>query len=85
MGEGLPEFEAALDELEGILEALEGEELRLDEALALFERGVANLRTAGRLLSQAKGTVEELIADASGELRAIPFEAPERGQGGDAD
>lgn len=85
MADELHEFEAALEELEGILEALEAKELRLDEALALFEKGVANLRTAGRLLSRAKGRVEELIADAGGELRAIPFEVSEGGPSGDAD
>lgn len=74
---GVPEFEAALEEIEGILAALEREELRLDEALALFETGVARLRVANRFLERAKGTVEELIAEASGELRTAPFEAPE--------
>lgn len=76
------EFEASLAELERIIEALEGEELRLDEALALFEEGVAHLRTANRLLEQARGRVEEVIADASGELRTVGFEP--MGEGEDA-
>lgn len=66
-------FEGALEELEEILRALEGDELRLDEALELFERGVARLRVANRLLERARGSVEELIRDASGDLRTVSF------------
>lgn len=73
-GGGASEFEAALERLEEIVRALEGDELRLDEALALFERGVGHLRTASRLLEEARGTVEELIADASGGLRRTEFD-----------
>ncbi len=67
-------FEELLAELEEILGALEGQDLRLDEALALFERGVSQLRGANQLLNEARGTVEELITDASGELRTVEFE-----------
>lgn len=74
-------FEAALSELEEILRALEGDELRLDEALELFERGVARLRTANRLLEEARGRVEELVEEAAGELRTVPFEPPEEDGG----
>lgn len=76
-------FEAALSELEEILRALEEEELRLDEALELFERGVGHLRTANRLLEEARGRVEELVEEASGELRTVPFEPPEEDRGAD--
>lgn len=77
------EFETALSELEEIVRRLDREELQLDEALALFERGVENLRTAGRLLDEAEGRIEELIEDASGELATVEFDpgSPE-GEGG---
>lgn len=76
------EFEEALGELEGIVARLDREELDLDEALALFEEGVGHLRTAARLLDDARGVVEELIEDASGELEAVDFELPDdRGTG----
>lgn len=67
-------FEEILTELDEILGALESEELRLDEALALFERGVSRLRSANQLLEEARGTVEELISESSGELRTVAFE-----------
>jgi len=54
---GSSEFETALSELEEIVRRLDSDELRLDEALALFERGVRHLRTANELLGRAKGTV----------------------------
>lgn len=79
------EFESALEELEEIVRRLDREEMELDEALALFEEGVGHLRTASRLLDEARGVVEELIDDASGELEAVDFELPEDGDGTDAE
>lgn len=78
----VPDFERALSELEEILEALDREDLRLNEALALFERGVTHLRTANRMLERARGAVEELIQEASGELRTVDLPAEEDRQGG---
>ena len=69
------EFETALAELERILEALDGEELRLDEALELFERGVGHLREANQLLEVARAGVEELIADSAGDLRTVTVDS----------
>lgn len=79
------EFETALEELEGIVKRLDREELELDEALELFEEGVGHLRTASRLLDEARGVVEELIEDASGELEAVDFELPEDARGTDGE
>lgn len=77
-GEASPSgFEAALGELEEIVSRLDRDELELDEALELFEEGVAHLRTASRLLDEARGVVEELIEDASGELEAVDVELPD--------
>lgn len=78
-GEREPDFEAALDELEDIVQRLDREELELDEALELFELGVAHLRTASRLLDEARGRVEEVVEEAAGELDAVDFELPEEG------
>jgi exodeoxyribonuclease VII small subunit len=62
-------LEAALEELETIAASLERDDLDLDEALALFERGIERLRAAGRLLESAHGKVEELIEGASESLQ----------------
>lgn len=71
-----PDFEASLEELERIVERLDRDELELDEALELFERGVRRLRAASRHLNEARGKVEELIEDASGELASVDFDLP---------
>ncbi|MDH3296960.1 MAG: exodeoxyribonuclease VII small subunit [Gemmatimonadota bacterium] len=71
-------FEQLLTDLESVVDRLGAEDLELDEALSLFERGVACLRDAGRLLDAAEGRVEELIESAGGDLEAIGFEAPVR-------
>jgi exodeoxyribonuclease VII small subunit len=76
--QGKATFEQLLSELEAVVDRLGKEELELDEALALFERGVVCLREAGGLLDAAEGLVEELIETASGDLEAIGFEAPVR-------
>jgi exodeoxyribonuclease VII small subunit len=80
-----PDFEASLEELERIVERLDRDELELDEALELFERGVSRLRTAGRHLSEARGRVEELIEDASGELASVDFDLPAGNDSGETE
>jgi exodeoxyribonuclease VII small subunit len=76
-------FEALIGELEEIVERLGRNDLELDEALGLFERGVGCLREAGKLLDGAEGRVEELIESAAGDFEAIGFEVPDR-EGGEA-
>ncbi len=71
------EFEAAIRELERIVDLLDRDDVELDEALRLFERGVTHLRTANRLLADARGKIEELIEDASGGLSSSELELPD--------
>ncbi len=84
MSESERSFEHLIDELEEIVQRLGRDDLELDEALGLFERGVGCLRDAGRLLDAAEGRVEELIESAAGDFEAIGFEVPDRdnGEGG---
>jgi exodeoxyribonuclease VII small subunit len=65
-------FEQAMDELEEIVDALERQDLNLDEALDLFEKGVGRLREAARRLDAAHGRVEELIEGALGSWEFRP-------------
>lgn len=81
MSESERSFEHLIDELEEIVERLGRDDLELDEALGLFERGVGCLRDAGRLLDAAEGRVEELIESAAGDFEAIGFEVPDRDSG----
>lgn len=71
-------FEQLIGDLEEIVDRLGRSDLELDEALALFERGVGCLRDAGKRLDAAEGRVEELIESAAGDFEAIGFEVPTR-------
>jgi exodeoxyribonuclease VII small subunit len=56
-------FEVALRELEETVSRLEGGDLTLEEALALFERGQKLTDHCNRLLDTAVLRVEQLTAD----------------------
>jgi exodeoxyribonuclease VII small subunit len=61
-------FEEDLARLEAIARQLEGDQLPLDDAMKLFEEGVARLRTAAAALTVAEGRVQQLVEDAAGAL-----------------
>jgi exodeoxyribonuclease VII small subunit len=69
-----PEFEHSLARLEEIVRRLENANLSLDDAMRLFEEGVALSRECQKQLEQAEGKVEILLKKAGGELAAQPFE-----------
>ena len=73
--EEIPDFEAALGRLEEIVKALEDGELALDSSLELFEEGIRLSRLCHGKLEQAERRVEMLLKDASGQVRAVRFEA----------
>ena len=56
-------FEQKLDELQKISEQLEGENVSLDEAIALFEKGVKLSKDCSDKLKAAKQKIEVLTAD----------------------
>ncbi|MCB0102104.1 MAG: exodeoxyribonuclease VII small subunit [Anaerolineales bacterium] len=56
-------YEEALAELEGIVEALEGEQNPLEEALKLYERGQALTARCGALLESAQLKVQKLAGE----------------------
>lgn len=62
-------FETAYQELETIIEQLEGEDRSLEDMLALFERGQLLARRCEALLDQADLRVQQIVG---GELQ--PFE-----------
>lgn len=64
-----PSFADDLERLEAIVRRLEGGELDLDEALALFEEGVERLRGARTRLDAAEAKVKQVLADRSGSLK----------------
>ena len=75
--QALPDFEAALAELEAIVQRLEQGEMPLEESLRQFERGVALTRSCQKALRQAEQKIRVLSKGADGELVEQDFEAPE--------
>jgi len=73
-----PDFERSLARLEEVVRKLESPQLSLDEAMKLFEEGVALSRECQKQLEEAEGKVEILLKKADGKVVAEPFE-PEGG------
>ena len=59
-------FEDALTRLEAIVAELEGDQLELGRALALFQEGVECMRVAAAELARAEGQVQRLVEHADG-------------------
>ncbi|MBP1594784.1 MAG: xseB [Acidobacteria bacterium] len=73
----MKDFEGSLKQLEEIVLQLEGGDLTLDKALALFEEGIKISRYCSSKLEEAERKVETLIKDADGSLVESPFASDE--------
>jgi len=56
-----PNFETALEELETLVERMEGGDSSLEESLADFERGIELTRSCQTALAEAEQKVEILL------------------------
>ena len=63
-----PTFEAALKQLEEIVQKLEKGEMPLEESLVLYEEGVRLSRLCHAKLEEAEGRIELLLKDGKGDL-----------------
>jgi exodeoxyribonuclease VII small subunit len=61
-------FEDSLSQLEKIVAKLEDGELKLDQSLELFEKGIALSRSCRERLAAAERRIEILSRSADGEL-----------------
>ena len=69
-------FEKDLQELEDLVEKMEGGDLSLEDSLVHFERGIALTRACQKALTEAEQKIQILLAeDGSQELR--PFSSDE--------
>jgi exodeoxyribonuclease VII small subunit len=69
-----PDFEAALDELEKLVEQMEQGDLSLDESLKQFERGIQLTRGCQQALSEAEQKVQILL-EKDGTQALQPFDS----------
>jgi exodeoxyribonuclease VII small subunit len=67
------DFETMLSELEKVVAQLEGE-LKLEEAMALFERGLGLSRDCESFLKTAQHRIEVLKKGPGGAVATVPFE-----------
>lgn len=71
-------FEDGLSDLEGIVERLESAELPLEDALALFEKGIGLVRELSKQLDDVERKLEVLTRNAGGESELRAMEEPKR-------
>ena len=64
-------FEKNLERLEEIATSLDRDELSLEQALTLFEEGIAKLKLASTELAKAEGRVAKLVEKAEGVFEVI--------------
>jgi exodeoxyribonuclease VII small subunit len=83
MADETPSFEAALKQLEDVVQRLERGELPLEESLKLYEEGIRLTRLCHGKLEEAESRIEVLMRDARGEAvldkdgnpKTTPFKA----------
>jgi exodeoxyribonuclease VII small subunit len=73
---GLP-FEAALKKLEGIVEAMEADDLPLETLLARYEEGARLVKICQEKLAGAEVKIQQLEKDAAGEIKLKPLDLAE--------
>lgn len=76
----IPDFEAALAELERIVDRLESGQQTLEEALASFQRGIELTRVCQQGLKEAEQKVEQLVQEQGGDARIEPFASQDSDQ-----
>lgn len=77
-------FEAALEDLELVVEQLETGELSLEDSLEAFEKGVGLVKYCNQKLDEVEKKVELLVKDKEGKLQLKAFEElPKDGEGDD--
>jgi exodeoxyribonuclease VII small subunit len=70
-------FEEALKKLEGIVEAMESDDLPLETLLAKYEEGSKLVKLCRGKLSEAELKIQQLEKNADKEMKLKPFEAEE--------
>jgi len=66
-------FEEALKKLEGVVEAMEGDELPLEALMAKYEEGTRLVKICQEKLAEAELKIQQLEKNAAGELKLKPL------------
>ena len=76
-------FEAALEDLELVVEQLETGELSLEDSLEAFEKGVGLVKYCNQKLDEVEKKVEILVKDKDGKLQLKAFDERTADENGD--
>ena len=68
------DFESALEKLEKIVEAMESEELSLDDSLKKYQEGIELIRLCSEKLQAAEKKIEVVVKEQEGKLYKAPFD-----------
>ncbi|MGH7976819.1 MAG: exodeoxyribonuclease VII small subunit [Limisphaerales bacterium] len=68
-----PPFEDALKKLEGLVEAMESDDLPLETLLAKYEEGSKLIKICQEKLSEAELKIQRLEKNAAGEMKLKPM------------
>jgi exodeoxyribonuclease VII small subunit len=72
-----PPFEEALKKLEGIVEAMESDDLPLEMLLAKYEEGTNLVKVCQEKLAEAELKIQQLEKTAAGEMKLKPLDLSE--------
>ena len=67
-------FEEALEKLEGVVEAMEADDLPLETLLAKYEEGARLAKLCQDKLAEAEVKIQQLEKSVAGELKLKPLE-----------
>jgi exodeoxyribonuclease VII small subunit len=70
-------FEEVLKKLEGIVGAMESDDLPLEMLLSKYEEGTKLVKICQEKLSEAELKIQQLEKNAAGEMKLKPFETEE--------
>ena len=72
-----PPFEEALQKLEGIVEAMESDDLPLETLLEKYEEGAKLVKVCQEKLAEAELKIQQLEKSAAGEMKLKPLDLSE--------
>jgi len=68
-----PPFEEVLKKLEGIVEAMESDDLSLEMLLSKYEEGIKLVKICQEKLAEAELKIQQLEKNATGEMKLKPL------------
>jgi exodeoxyribonuclease VII small subunit len=80
LAKGSPSFEEALKKLEGVVVAMESDDLPLETLLARYEEGMRLASICQEKLSEAELKIQQLEKNAAGEMTLKPV-SPDLSEG----